>query len=145
MDAPIVELPSGLCEGVERCRWPHEDALQPDGKGLDGFGRRTRLSVDLDDVGGVSGTILFSVACHRALLQLFDPLNLSLEAVADVDGEPREPGVENVPFRAAFESVGMFLHEFFESDDPTVEPLYLGLVIVFTLLNCFEQRLGDAL
>ena len=145
MDAPVVELPRSLCESVECCRRPHEDTLQPDGKGFDGLGRCARLSVDFDDVGSVSGAVFFGVARHCALLQLFDPLDLSLKAVADVDGERRVLGVENVPLWAAFESVGVFLDQVFKSVDPTVELLYLDPVVILSLLESFEQRPGDAL
>ena len=103
MDAPVVELPSGLRKGVESRRWPHKYALQPDGEGLDGLGRCTWLSVDFDDVGSIPGTVLFGVARHCALLQLFDPLDLSLKTVADVDGERGVFGVENVPLWATLD------------------------------------------
>ena len=103
------------------------------------------MSVDFDNVGGISGTIVFGVARHRALLQLLDPLDLPLKAVADVDGERGVLGVENVPLWAAFESFVVLLDQVFKSDDPTVELLYLGLVVLFSLFKGFEQRFGDAL
>ena len=96
-------------------------------------------------MGGVSGAVIFGVARHRTLLQLFDPFDLPLKTVADVDGKPRVFGIEDVPLWATFEGVGVVLEEVLESVDPTIELLYLGPVIVFSLLNCFEQRLGDAL
>ena len=145
MDTPVVELPRSLCKGVECCRRPHEDTLQPDGKGFDGLGRCTGLSIDLDDVGSVSGAVVFSIARHRALLQLLDPLDLPLKAIADVDGERGIFGVENIPLWASFESLGVLLDEVLESIDPTVELLYLGLVIVLSLLDRLEQCPGDAL
>ena len=145
MDAPVVELPCSLRESVERCRRSHEDTLQPGGKGLNGLGRCTGLSVDFDDVGSVSRTVVRGVARHRALLQLLDPLDLPLKAVADVDSEPRVLGVEDVPLWATFEGVGMVLKEVLESINPTVELLHLSLVIVFSLFEGFEQRFGDAL
>ena len=96
-------------------------------------------------MGSVPGAILFGIARDRALLLLFDPLDLPLKAVADVDGKRGVSGVENVPLWAAFESLGVLLDEVFESKDSTVELLYLGLVIVLSLLNRLEQRPGDAL
>ena len=96
-------------------------------------------------MGSVSGTVVFGVARHRTLLQLLDPLDLSLKTVADIDGEPRVFGVENVPLWAAFEGVGVFLEEVLKSIDPTVELLHFGLVIVLSLFEGFEQRFGDAL
>ena len=103
------------------------------------------LGVDFDDVGSVSGTVVFGVAGHRALLQLLDPLDLPLKTVADVDGERGVFGVKNVPLRAAFESLGMLLDEVLKAIDPTVELSYLDLVIVLSLLDRFEQRPSDAL
>ena len=145
MDTPIVELPRSFRESVECCRRPQEDALQPDGERLDGFGCCTRLSVDLDNVGGVSGTVVFGKACHCALLQLFDPLDLSLKTVANVDGEPRIFGVENVPLWATLEGVGVSFDEVLEPIDPAVKLPYFGHMIVFPLLDRFKQRFGDAL
>ena len=79
------------------------------------------------------------------MLQLFDPLDFSLKAVADVDGEAWVLGVEDVSFGATFESVGVSLDEVFESVDPTVELPYFGQMIVFSLFDRFEQGFGDAL
>ena len=93
----------------------------------------------------VPGAVVFGEACHCALFQMFDPFDLSLKTVADVNGEPGVFGVEDVSFGAAFESVGMSLDEVLEPVDPAVELSYLGQVIVFSLFDRFEQRLGDAL
>ena len=79
------------------------------------------------------------------MFQLFDPLDFPLKTVADVDGEPRVFGVENVPLWATFEGVSVGFDKVFESIDPTVKLLYFGRVIVFPLLDCFKQRFGDAL
>ena len=145
MDAPVVELPCSFRESVERCRRSHEDSLQPGGKGLDGLGRCTGLSVNFDDVRSVSGAVLFGVTRHRALLQLLDPFDLPFKAIADVDSESRVFGVENVPLRATLERLGMLLDQVFKSIDPLVELLDFGFVKVFSLFKCLEQRLGDAL
>ena len=145
MDAPVVKLPCGFRESVERCRWPQEYAFQPDGERLDGFGCGAGLSVDLDDMGGVARTVIFGEAGHRALLQLFDPLDFSLEAVADVDSESRVFGVKDISLGAALERIGVCFDEIFESIDPTVELPYFGHMVIFPLLDRFEQRLGDAL
>ena len=96
-------------------------------------------------MGSVSRAIVFGIARNRALLQLLDPLNLALKAVADIDSERGVFGIENVPLWAAFEGLSVLLDEIFESDDPTVEFLYLGLVVFFSLFEGLEQRLGDAL
>ena len=145
MDTPVVELPRSLCEGIECCRRPQEDTLQPDGKGFDGLGCRTRLSVDLDDVGSVAWAVIFGKAGHSALLQLLDPLDLPLKAVADVDGESRIFGVEDIPLGASLEGVGMGFDEVLESVNSSVELAYFSRVVVFPLFDCFEQRFGDAL
>ena len=79
------------------------------------------------------------------MLQLFDPFNFSLKAVADVDSEPRVFGVKDIPLRASLEGIGMGFDEIFESIDSSVELAHFGHVIVFSLLDCFEQRFGDAL
>ena len=145
MDAPIVELPCSFRESIERCRRPQEYTFQPDGKGFDGFGRGTGLSVDLDDMGSVAWTVVFGEASHCTLLQLFDPLDFSLEAITDIDGESRIFGVKDIPLGAALEGVGVCFDEIFESIDPTVELPYFGHMVVFPLFDRFEQRLGDAL
>ena len=145
MDTPIIELPRSFREGIERGRRSQEDAFQPDRKGFDGFCRRAGLGINFDDVGGVSRAIVFGEAGHSALLQLLDPLDFPLEPVADVDSESRIFGVEDIPLGASLEGVGVGLDEVFESVDSGVELAYLGCVIVFSLFNCFEQRLGDAL
>ena len=103
------------------------------------------MSVDLDDVGSVARTVVLGEASHSALLQLFDPLNFSLEAIADVNGEPGVFGIKDVSLRATLEGVGMCLDEVLESVDPAVKFSYLGHVIIFSLFDCFEQGFGDAL
>ena len=138
MDTPVVELPRGLCEGVECRRWPQEDTFQPDRKGFDGFGCRTGLSVDLDDVGSVARAVVLGEAGHGALLQLFDPFDLPLKAVADVDSKSGILGIEDIPLRASLEGVGVGFDEVFESVDSSVELAHFGHVIVFPLLDCFE-------
>ena len=145
MDAPIVEFPRSFREGIERCQRPQEDALQPDGERFDRFGCGAGLSVDLDDVRGVTRTVVFGEAGHSALLQLLDPFDFSLKTVADIDGESGIFGVEDIPLGAALEGVGVGLDKVFESVDPTVELPYFGCMIVFSLLDRFEQRFGDAL
>ena len=138
MDTPVVELPRSLCEGIECRRWPQEDTLQPDRKGFDGFSCRTGLSVDLDDVGSVAQAVVFGEAGHGALLQLFDPLDLSLKAIANVDSKPGVFGVENIPLRASLEGIGVGFDEVLESVDSGVELTYFGHMVVFPLLDCFE-------
>ena len=145
MDAPVVEFPRGLRKGVECSRRPQEDTLQPDGKGLDGLCRCTGLGVDFDDMGGVSRAVVLGEAGHRTLFQLFDPFNFSLKAVADIDGEPGIFGVKDIPFRASLKGVSVGFDEILKSIDPSVELAHFGHVIVFSLLNCFEQRFSDAL
>ena len=145
MDAPIVELPCSFRKGVERCRWPQEYAFQPDGEGLDGLSRSAGLSVDLDDVGSVARTVVLGEAGHGALLQLFDPFDFSLEAVADVDGESGVFGVKYVPLRATLEGVGVGFDKVLESVDPGIKFPHFGNVVVLSLFDCFEQRLGNAL
>ena len=145
MNAPIIELPCSFREGVERCRWPQEYALQPDGEGLDGLSRSAGLSVDFDDVGSVAWTVIFGEAGHCALLQLFDPLDFPLKPIADVDSEPWVFGVKDVPLGASFEGIRVGFDKVLEPVDPSVELAHFGHVIVFPLLNCFEQRLGDTL
>ena len=103
------------------------------------------MSVDLDDVGSVARTVVFGETGHSALFQLFDPLNFSLKAVANVDGEPGVFGVKDVSLRATLEGVGMGLDKVFEPIDPGVELAYFSCMVVFPLFNCFEQRLGNAL
>ena len=138
MDAPVVELPCSLREGIECCRRPQENALQPDRKGFDGLGRCARLSVNFDDMGGVSRTVVFGVACHRTLLQLFDPLDLPLKAVADINGERWVLGVENIPLWATFEGFGVLPEEVLEPIDLAIELLHLGLMVGLSLFNGFE-------
>ena len=138
MDTPVVELPRSLCESVECCRRPQEDTLQPNREGFDGFGCRTGLSVDLDDVGSVTRAVVFGETGHGALLQLFDPLNLPLKTVADVDSKPRVFGVEDVPLGASLKGIGVGFDEVLESVDSGVELTYFSRVVIFPLLDCFE-------
>ena len=138
VDAPVVELPRSFRKGVERSRWSQEDALQPDGEGLDRFSCRTGLSVDLDDVGSVAWTVVFGKAGHGTLLQLFDPLDLPLKAVADVDSESGILGVEDIPLGAALEGVSVSFDEVFEPVDSSVELAYFGHMIVLPLFDRFE-------
>ena len=145
VDTPVIELPRSLGKGVEGGRRPQEDAFQPHRERFDRLRGGARLGINFDDVGGVSGAIVFGEAGHRTLLQLFDPLDFSLKAVADVDSEARIFGVENIPLGAALEGVSVSLNEVFESVDPTVEFPYLGHVVVLPLFDSLEQRLGDAL
>ena len=79
------------------------------------------------------------------MLQLFDPFDFSLKTIADVDGEPGVLGVKDIPLRASLEGVGVGLDKVFQSVDPSVELAYFGCMVVLSLFNCFEQRLGDAL
>ena len=145
VDTPVVELPRSLSEGIECGRWPQEDTFQPDRKGFDGLGCCTGLGVDFDNMRGVARTIVFGEAGHGALLQLFDPLDLPLKAIADVDGEPGILGIEDIPLGASLEGVGVGFDEVFESIDPGVELAYFGCVVILSLFDCFEQRLSDAL
>ena len=145
MDTPIFELPRSFRESVERGRRPQEYGLHPDGKRFDGLSRGAGLSVDFDDVRGVARTVVFGEAGHSTLLQLFDPLDFSLKAVADIDGEPGVFGVEDVPLRAALEGVGVCLDEVLEPVDSSVELAYFGRMVVFSLFDCFEQGFGDTL
>ena len=96
-------------------------------------------------MGSIPGAVVLGKACHRALLQLFDPFDLSLKTIADIDGEPGVFGIEDVSLGALLESVGVSLNEIFEPVDPTIEFSYLGHVVVFSLFDRLEQRLGDAL
>ena len=79
---------------------------------------------------GVPGTVVFGETGHCALFQLFDPLDLPLKAIADVDSEPRVLGVEDVPLRATFEGVGVSFDEVFKSGDPGVKLPYLSVTIL---------------
>ena len=79
------------------------------------------------------------------MLQLFDPFNFSLKAIADIDGEPGVLGVEDIPLRAALEGVGMCFDEVLESVDSAIEFPHLGCVIFFSLSDRFKQGFGDAL
>ena len=145
MDAPVVELPCSLCEGIECRRRSQEYAFQPNGKWFNGLGCGAGLSVDLDDVGSVAWSVIFGETGHGALLQLFDPFDFALEAVADVDGESRILGVEHVPLGASLEGVGVGFDKVLESVDPGIELPHFSNVVVLPLFDCFEQRLGNAL
>ena len=145
VDAPIIKLSCRLCNGVERGRRSQQDALQPYGERLDRFRRGTGLSVDFDDVWGVARAVVFGEASHRTLLQLFDPLDLPLKAVADVDGEPWILGVEDIPLGASLEGVGVGFDQVFKSVDSGVELSHFSSVVVLPLLDCFEQGFGNAL
>ena len=103
------------------------------------------MSVDLDNVRGVAWAIVLGKTGHSALLQLLDPLDFSLETIADIDGEAWVFGVEDVSFGAPLKGVGMGFDEVLEPIDPTVEFPYFGDMVVFPLLDRFEQGLGDAL
>ena len=96
-------------------------------------------------MGSVAWTVVLGEAGHSTLLQLFDPFDFSLKAVADIDGEPGIFGVEDIPLRASLEGVGVGLDEVFESVDPGVELAYFGCVVILSLFDRFKQRLGDAL
>ena len=96
------------------------------------------MGIDFNDVGGISRAVIFGKAGHRALLQLFDPFDFSLEAVADIDGKTRVLGVEDVPLRAALKGVGVGFDEVLESIDPRIELAYFGRVVVFPLFDRFE-------
>ena len=145
VDTPVIKLPRGFGKGVEGGRRPQEDTFQPHRERFDRLRGGTGLGINFDDVRGVPGTVVFSEAGHCSLLQLFDPLDLPLKAVADVDGETRVFSVEDVPLGAPLESVGVGFDEVFESVDSSVELAYFGRVVVLPLFDRFEQRLGDPL
>ena len=96
-------------------------------------------------MGSVAWTVIFGEAGHSALLQLFDPLNFPLKTIADVDGEPRVLGIEDIPLGAAFEGVGVCFDKVLESVNSAVEFPYFGDVVVFPLLDRLEQGFGNAL
>ena len=79
------------------------------------------------------------------MLQLFDPFDFPLKAVADIDGEAWVLGVEDIPLGASLESVGVGLDKVFEPIDPCVEFAYFGCMVILSLLDRFKQGLGDAL
>ena len=76
------------------------------------------------------------------MLQLLDPFNLTLEAVADVDSETRVFGIEDVSFGAALEGVGVSFDQIFKPVDPGVELSYFGDMVILSLFNSFEEGLG---
>ena len=69
----------------------------------------------------------------------------SLKSVADVDSKSGIFGVEDIPLRASLEGVGVGFNEVFKLVDPSIELAYFGCMVVLSLFNCFEQRLGNAL
>ena len=87
MDTPVVKFFGGLSEGVEGGRWPQENALQPYGERFDRLCRGTGLSVDFDNVRGVPRAVVLGKTGHRTLLQLFDPFDFLLQAIANIDGK----------------------------------------------------------
>ena len=89
-------------------------------------------------MGGVARAVVFGEAGHSALLQVFDPLDLSLKTVADIDSEPGVLGVEDISFGASLEGVGVGFDEVFKSVDSSVELAHFGHVIIFPLFDCFE-------
>ena len=96
-------------------------------------------------MGSVARTVVLREAGHGALLQLFDPLDLPLKAVADVDSEPGIFGIEDVPLGAALEGVGVSFDEVLESVNSAIEFPYFGDVIVLSLFDRFKQCLGNSL
>ena len=132
------ELPRGFRESVERCRRPQEDTLQPYGKGFDGFRCCAGLGVNFDNMGSIPRSVVFGETGHRTLLQVFDPLDFSLKAVADIDGKTRIFSVEDISFGAPLEGVGVGFDEVFESVDSGVELSYLGGMIVLPLFDRFK-------
>ena len=96
-------------------------------------------------MGGISWTVVLGETGHCTLFQLFDPLKLSLEAVADVDGEAQIFGIEDVSFGAALEGVGVSFDEIFQSVDPGVELPDFGGVAILLLFDGSEEGLGDSL
>ena len=96
-------------------------------------------------MGSIPGTVVFGEASHSALLQLFDPFDFPLKAIADIDSEPGIFGVEDIPLRAPLEGISVGFDEILEPIDSSVELAHFGHVIVFSLLDCFKQRFGDAL
>ena len=96
------------------------------------------MGVDFDDVRGVSRAVVLGEAGDHALLQLLDPLDFPLEAVANIDGEAWVLGVENVPLGAVLEGIGVGFDEVLESVDPGIEFLYLGCMVVLSLFDCLK-------
>ena len=96
-------------------------------------------------MGGVSRAIVFGEAGHSALLQVLDPLDLSLKSVADVDGKPRVFGIEDIPLGASLEGVGVGFDKVFKSVNSGVELAYFGCVVILSLFDCFKEGFGDAL
>ena len=94
---------------------------------------------------GVPRTVVFGETSHGALFQLFDPLDLPLKTIADIDGEPRVLGIEDVPFGATFKGVSVRFDKVLESGDSSIEFPYFSHMVGFSLFDCFEQGFGDAL
>ena len=94
---------------------------------------------------GVPRTVVFGEAGHCPLLQLLDPLNLSLQTIADVNCKPWILGIEDVSFGAPLEGISMGFDEVFQSGDSSVELQHFGSVVGLPLFNGFEQRLSNAL
>ena len=138
MDTPVVKLPRGFSKGVEGSGRPQEDTFQPYRERFDWFCGGTGLGVDFDDMGGVSGTVVFGEAGHGALLQLFDSFDFLLQSITDVDSEPWVFGVEDIPLGTPLEHVGVGFDEVFKSIDSGIELPYLGHMVFLSLSDCFE-------
>ena len=145
MDTPVVQFSRRLGQGVEGGGRPQENALQPHGEWLNWLRCGARLGINFDNVRGVARAVVFGETGHSALLQLLDPLDFSLEAVADIDGETQVFGVEDVPLRASLEGVGVGFDKVFESIDSGIELSYFGHVVILPLFDCFEQGFSDSL
>ena len=79
------------------------------------------LGIDFDDMGSVPGTVIFGETGHSTLLQLLDPFDFSLQAIADVDSEPWVFGVKDISLGTTFEGVGVGFDKVFKSGDLGVE------------------------
>ena len=87
---------------------------------------------------GVPRTIVFGEAGHCSLLQLLDPLNFSLQTIADVDCESQVFGVEDVSLRASFEGVSVGFDEVLKSGDSGIELPDFSDVVSLSLLDRFK-------
>ena len=94
---------------------------------------------------GVPGAVIFGETGHRALFQLFDPLDFPLKTVADVNGESWILGVENIPLGATFEGVSVSFDEVLKSGDSSIELPYFGHMVGLSLLDRFEKCFSDTL
>ena len=103
------------------------------------------MGVDFDDMRGIARAVVLGKTGHSTLFQLFDPFDLPLKSVADIDGKPRIFGVEDIPLRASLEGVGMGFDEVFKPIDSGIELSHFGRMILFLLPNCFKQCFGNAL